>query len=306
MKIFRMKHYRRVPDQKKETERAALSRFPGLRNRLSTGAGLLGAALISCSLATSLHAGGGAPDANALVRKMVTTYQKANSIQETTEATVQMPGSGSYVQISNMKWRRPNHTYLYTQDPQQGTVSVYTDGKLITIYSAKQNIYTRRNAPTDLRGTMDVITKASSDAFNVQMNQILNPISFLLTKDMPREAKGFRYLGETTLNGRRAHKVVGQADLNWIRAMAPERTIVPGKRELTLWIDVQTNLLLKSAGAFTWKVTATNGNKLPRPVPDGILFEETHRNTLLNVAMRDEDFRFSPPKGAKILYQENR
>jgi hypothetical protein len=300
---IRMRYCQRMLDSEKAEERKRASRSTG-RRRLSRGTRNLCAILLPCLLTTSLQAGGAGPEADALVRKMVAAYQKADSIQETTEATVIVPGSGTYVQSSNMKWKRPNQAYLYTQDPHQGTVSVHTDGRTITIYSAKQNVFTRRNAPTDLRGTIEAINKAATDAFNVQMNQVLNPISFLLTKQMPREAKAFRYGGLANVNGRRAHKVIGQADPNWIRGMAPAMNIVPQKREVTLWIDTETNLLLKAAGAFTWKVTSANGTKLPKPVPGGILFEEVHRNTLLNVAMREEDFRFFPPKGAKQLFQE--
>jgi outer membrane lipoprotein-sorting protein len=291
-------------DQKKAEERATLSHAAGRQRRLGKTALRLGLLLLPCALTTALQAGGAGPDANALVRKMVATYKKATSIQETTEATVTVPGGSAYVQSTNMKWKHPNQTYLHSQDPQQGTVSVHTDGKTITIYSARQNIFTRRNAPTDLRETMETINRASTQAFNIQMTQVLNPISFLLTTDMPREAKAFRYAGMATLNGRRAHKVVGQADPNWVRGMVPAMTVVPIKRDVILWIDAQTNLLLKSAGNFTWKVTSANGAKLQTPQIGGILFEEVHRNTLLNIAMRDEDFRFFPPKGAKQLFQE--
>lgn len=259
--------------------------------------------LLLCVPATTLRAGG-AQDANALVRRMIAVYRNAQTIQENAEAKVLAPGGGMYIQTSSIKWKRPNLAYLFSQDPQQGTLQVFTDGKLITLYSQKQNIYTRRNAPPDLKGTLDVADKAAQDAFRIPISQVLNPISFLLSTGMPREAKSFRFAGETNLNGKRTFKVVGQAEPAWLQSIVPQLKIVPVKRDVMLWIDAQSSLLLKAMGTFTWKVTAVNGTPLPKTTMAGFMFEESHRGTLLNAPISEEDFRFKAPKGARQLFQE--
>lgn len=247
---------------------------------------------------------GSVPDANALVRRMVATYRKAQTIQESTEARMMTPDGSNFIQSGAIKWRRPNQIYIYSQDPQQGTMHVYSDGRLITVYSQRQNIFTNRNAMPDLQGTMRVVTKAAQDAFGVQFHQVLSPISFLMSDGMPREARSFRFAGEASVNGRRAYKVMGQADTAWMRTMVPDATIVPVKRNVTLWIDTQTFLLLKASGDFSWRITVADGMRLERPVTGGVFFEETHFNTRLDAPIEETAFRFKAPRGAKQLFQE--
>ncbi|MCS6775460.1 MAG: DUF2092 domain-containing protein [Chloroherpetonaceae bacterium] len=263
-----------------------------------------GSMTLASSAAGPALPAGSALDANALVRRMVAAYRKAQTIQENTEARMVMPDGSSFIQSGAIKWRRPNQVYIYSQDPQQGTMHVYSDGRLITVYSQRQNIFTNRNAMPDLQGTMRVVTKAAQDAFGVQFNQVLSPISFLLSDGMPREARSFRFAGEASVNGRRAYKVVGQADTAWMRNMVPDATIVPVKRNVALWIDAQTSLLLKASGDFAWKVTAADGMRLEQPVTGGVFFEETHFNTRLNAPIEETAFRFRAPRGAKQLFQE--
>lgn len=265
---------------------------------------LLSLALLLAVIPEPLTAGAPAPDANTIVKKMVTAYKKATSIQDFAEATFATPGVSTYIQSSRLKWKSPNLIYFHSQDPRLGTLSMHSNGNTITLYMGKQNLFTRRNTTAKLQDTLVLADKASQESFGFQNSQILSPLSFMLSNGMPREASSFRYAGQTTLDGQRVHKVTALADLRWAKAMVPNAVIEPAKREIVLWIDVKTNLLKKASGYFTWKVISVNKERLARPLAGGFRFEETHRDTILNAPIPDEEFRFTPPKGAKQLFQE--
>src|SRR5581483_6273114 len=162
------------------------------------------ASLLLCGLAAveapSSRAGApAAPDANALVRKMVATYQRASTIQETSEARVERIGAGQYVQTNTLKYKKPNKLMLQSQDPVAGTISVYAKGDTVTLYSGKQNIYAIRTAPPTLAKTVDLISRTTGELMGASLTQVLNPVSFLLAKGMPVETQSFRYASMQTI-----------------------------------------------------------------------------------------------------------
>src|SRR5438045_1035911 len=73
---------------------------------------------------------GAAPDANAIVRQMVQTYQRANTIQETSVANFEEINGVSVSQSNTLRFQRPNLLAEITQDPN-GELSAYSNGKTI-------------------------------------------------------------------------------------------------------------------------------------------------------------------------------
>lgn len=248
------------------------------------------------------------PDANALIKKMLQTYRSASSIRDEAQANVTELGKGRYEQRSVLVYQTPNKLHINSVDPNQGTVSVYSDGRLVSIYSGKQNIFTRRNAVPGLAQTLVIAEKAAQDSFRVSLTQLLSPLSFLSGNGTIREALAFRTVGTETVAGYKAYKITAQAHPMLLQAVVPPRSSVQfGKKDITLWIDARRNTLVKASAQLTWKVTLPSDGFTPkRVIPGGLYFEETHRSTILNSAVKDEEFRFNPPQNAKELFQERR
>jgi outer membrane lipoprotein-sorting protein len=246
------------------------------------------------------------PDANALVRKMVAAYQAATTIQETSEAKMVEPGKGEYIQSNTLKYKRPAMLALETVDPDLGTLATYVNGSTITIFSGKQNVYTKRTASPNLARNLTVIGAASTELVHVTPTQMLNPISFLLAKGgMPEEAQAFRYVGVKMVEGRKTYMLIAQASTVWLKQIMPFAK--PERRDINLYIDVQTNLLAKAAIAVTYQATLPAVSGEPsKIVRGGFAFEETHRGTILNAPIVDATFSFRPPKGATEIFQEHR
>lgn len=250
-----------------------------------------------------------APDANALVRKMVATYQRASTIQETSEARIEKIGEGQYVQTNTLKYKKPNKLMLQSQDPVAGTITAYAKGDTVTLYSGKQNIFTLRTAPPTFAKTVALISKASGDLMGTSLTQVLNPISFLLAKGMPVEAQSFRYANMQTIEGHKTYVILAKASESWMRKQVPSREFVPDKRDIVLNIDTKTNLLVRAMAILTWRrAVRAAGSKQARYQMIGARFTEIHRGTVLNGTIADSvfDFNASRPKGATEVYQEHR
>ena len=281
------------------------------RSAKRTGLRWLGAAIgAALTLLPSVVAAGGGPagpDANALVRKMLATYKKANSVQAEFEAQILRLRGSEYIQSGSMRFKKPDRIELYTTDPLTGTFHAWADGRTIAVYSGKTNSYTKRTAPNGLGPTIEGIEKVSEDVLGVRSTQILSPLSFILAKDMPREAQNFTYLRQETILGRKTYCVSAKMSEDFLHKMLQSRSIILVQRDIKLWIDAQNNQLVRSASTIGWKSLAQS-NTASKPVynSDGIAFQETYRNTVFEGAIKDDVFRFTPPQGARQLYQERK
>jgi hypothetical protein len=90
-------------------------------------------------------------DANALVRKMIATYQAANTISGSSEAKMLISGA-QYIQRTTWKYRKPNKLFMSSVDPVAGTFTLWLNDSIIVIYSGRQNIYTKRTTQPTLAG----------------------------------------------------------------------------------------------------------------------------------------------------------
>ena len=246
-----------------------------------------------------------APDANAIVRRMVAAYQSAQTIQETCEARIfQVPG-GEYVQSTTIRFKRPNLLCLTSQDPNLGTYIVYGNGKTVTVYSGRQNIYTKRTSPTKLRAELSTISSAAEELIHSAVSQALNPLSFLNAKGMPDECQNFAYIREAVVDGRQVAIVSGPPSPTWLAGIPGVKDAIADKSTITLYIDTTRNLLVKAACDLNWHVSAPATPNVPASVTRyRFKFSEVHRNTVLNLPLRDEEFFFIPPRGAAEQFNE--
>jgi outer membrane lipoprotein-sorting protein len=260
---------------------------------------LLTLTLLTLTLQTVANAQASKPvlDANALVRQMIVQYQTVQTLQEESESRFTNSKGEEFIQTTLLKYKRPNLIYLETHDPRQGTMLTYSNGRLATFYCGKENIYARRTAAPNFVGTLDEISKTSLAMIGVPQNQVLSPLSFLMARRMPAEASNFHYVKTEMLEGKRVALVTSLADPMWLKVLFPSRA-APAfqKREVSLWIDLNTRLLVRASFDLIWR--SDNG------VVGRLHFVETHRNIRPNTPLRDEDFNVTPPRGAEEKFPD--
>ena len=247
------------------------------------------------------------PNADTLVRKMVLTYQSAQTVQEKSEAKMQDLKGQEFYQTSTVKFRRPNLLYISSTDPKLGTYSVYCNGKTVTMYTGTQNIFTKRDAPINLRKTVQSLFATGMELLNIPVTQMLNPVSFMSADGLPDECKKYRYVREEAVDGRHVFVVSGQADPKWAMALMPVKDAVLIRRNITLWIDSSRFVLLKASCDIIYSFEApVKPGQQSRTLTSNLRFTETHRDIALNVPIREETFFFQLPKGAVEKYQERK
>lgn len=267
----------------------------------------LGAALVLTPALTAAGAPPKGPDANALARKMLAVYKKANSVQADFEAHILQARGSEYIQSGTIRYKTPDRVELYTTDPITGSFHAWADGRSITVYSGKTNVYTKRTAPPGLGPTISGIEKTSEEVLGMRSTQVFSPLSFILAKGMPREAQNFTYLRQDTIQGRKTYCITGKMNVDFLREMLQSRSIIPLQRDVKLWVDAYNNQLVRSACTITWKSPVAGGDRnKPAYTVDGIQFQETYSNVILNASIRDDAFHFTPPQGARQLFQQGR
>ena len=247
------------------------------------------------------------PDANALVRRMIATYQSAQTFEETSEAKIKASDNPEYIQQTTLRFKRPNLLYLASEDPNIGTYHGYCSGKVITLYTGALNTYTKRNSPAGLRPTLSKLATTGAELMGIPIVQMLSPVGFMIARDTPDECKNFQFVRTETLEGSKVVVVTGPADAAFLHTLkAPPQTVFD-KKQVTLWIDAERNLLRKASFNLQYRiVVSASGNKFTTPVNGGMKFEEVHRNIHLNTPFRDEDFFFVPPKGSAERFQDRK
>ncbi len=247
-------------------------------------------------------------DANALVKRMMATYQNATTVQETTEARIVIEGKSEYISTTSMKYKKPNFLIMNSMDNETGTVKTYVNGRLATIYSGKENLFTKRTADTtvatNLTKMLDIISGASADILGAPQHQVLAPIDFIAAKDTLKEAKHFKYVRDEVINGRKTVLLMGEADITWLKETLGDLPTVPPIKVVLLWIDPVTNLLIKGGLRVSW--STPEAVKKHTKLPQGVAFDEIHRGTTLNAPIKDSEFQFFPPKNAIEKFQDHK
>ena len=238
----------------------------------------------------------GSTDANAIVRQMVAAYQSASSIQEVSTVDFVVNGGTRISQTYRLKYQRANSFVIVSEDPRNGTLAAYSNGRTVHFYSAALRTYSVRPIPADLAGSISTMEQLAKHVTGSGFDQNLNPISFLLAHGAPRECRNFKSAGTGTVLGHKVDVVTGGADESWAQSIAPEERLKFAKGDLTLSIDASTRLLVRAQAHLTWKPLSPARGK-NRAVPDyTVTFTETHFNTTLNKSIPASEFIFTPGK----------
>lgn len=238
-----------------------------------------------------------APDPNEIVRQMVATYRRAASIQETSVAEFTPLQGTKLTQSNSLKYQRPNRLVLVSQDRNSGELAAYSNGSVLRLYSDTRKAYREEPAPSDLPGIVKAIGAMAKQLTGSGFDQTLNPISFLLTQGMPREGQNFLFLGTQMVTGHKTYMVTCVADAAWTKTLLPNENLKPDIRQITLYIDVSTHLLLRAKVRMRWTQTIPAQDKTPAMTSAyGFTFDEIHYNTTLDRPLRPEEFSFTPPR----------
>lgn len=246
-----------------------------------------------------------------IVLEMCRTYQNADSFQDRSEAKMTQLNGTQFIQTNLTRFKKPNMIVIESRDLSAGTFTTYASGTLITVFSGKQNVFMRNDSPKDLTGTFKRIQQTVLDTMGTNSDQVLSPMSFLIAKKgLPDEASELKLEGTEKVDGHQIYKVTGKASLHWFQKMIPanNRTkIIPDQRDVALWIDAQSHLLVKAAATLSFHVIyPKSGTQPATKVSDGIAFTETHSNTVINPTFTVADFTFKEPKNVKQIYPQIR
>ncbi len=246
-----------------------------------------------------------------IVLEMCKVYQNADSFQDRSEAKMSQLNGAQFIQTNLTRFKKPNMIVIESRDPVTGTFTTYASGTLVTVFSGKQNVFMRKDSPPDLPGTLKRISQTVLDTMGVNSDQVLSPISFIIAKNgLPDETSELKLEGIEKIEGHQVYRVIGKASMRWFQKMVPSGNsikIVPDQRDIALWIDVHSHLLVKSAAALTFHVIIPKNGKNPaKKLSDGIAFTEVHSSTLINPTFSASDFTFKEPKNVKQIFPQSR
>jgi outer membrane lipoprotein-sorting protein len=247
-----------------------------------------------------------AQDGNAIARKMIQTYKNLNTYSETSEAKILMLGGPQQIQTASLKYQKPSLFVSTTSDPRAGSLSIYSDGKKVTIYGGRQNVFTQRNYTGSFATTVAQYEKISKEMLDMNITQIISPIGFMLASDLPHEGKQFKTMKTENVDGNACNVIQSAIDLTWLAKIVGKQTFLQDRCVVRLWVDKQSNLVRRGVINFVWKVTVKRPGKKDRLLVQGMVLDETHKNLQANTPINFEVFRFAPPAGAKQLFQETR
>ena len=253
----------------------------------------------------------GAVTGDQIIREMCKVYQSAETFQDRAEAKITNLNGPQYIQSNDIRFKRPNLIVIESRDPIQGTFYTYATGSLVTVYSGKQNIFMQRDCPPELPGTLKRINTTVRETIGVNIEQLLSPISFLSAKNGElTEGSNFKVVKKETLDGHEVYRLAAKAKESWFHKFIPANSqikIVPDLRDIVLWVDVKSHLLVKAFATLTFHIILPKSAGTPsRQILDGITFVETHSNTRINPSFQASDFSFRQPKNATQIYQTSR
>jgi outer membrane lipoprotein-sorting protein len=241
-------------------------------------------------------------NADGIVRKMIRVYQSAQSIQENTEARINLAANTEIYQQSEIKIKQPNLLYLSSEDPKLGTYKVYCNGNTVIVYSGAMNTYTTYTkiaSPANFRSIVQTFANAGAFLMGKPIGQMLNAFTFMSANGLPEECSKFRFVKMETVEGRQAVVVTGQANITWLYTLIPLKAANYDRRDITLWIDAKQFVLMKSSCDIQWHAGATKGSNNPAGnIRSTLRFSEVHHNIRLNASLSNKTFDFSPPSQA--------
>ena len=251
----------------------------------------------------------GEPDPRAILRTMVDAYHGLASMEEATETRVRVLGGREFLQTGTFRFQKPALISMTTVDPEAGTYTVQADGRTFVVYSGKTSVFARRTAPADLGEVVDGFRRVSREDMGIQNTQILSPLSLILAKSFPTEIKNMRYGGLEVYDqsrGSKAHHLIGSAAQRIIEDVVggPNR-VKPIRQRLDIWIDVKSHLAVRVRGDLAWLQPVKDGGQV-REIERGFTWDEVKRSMRTNIAYKNDDFRFVPPRGSVQKFQTHK
>ncbi len=247
-----------------------------------------------------------AQDGNAIARKMIQTYHNLNTYSETSEAKIVVLGGPQQIQTASLKYQKPSAFVSTTSDPQSGTLQIYSDGKKVTIYGGRQNIFTQRNYTGNFVTTVAQYEKVAKELLDMNIQQLLSPVGFMIAKDLPREAKAFKVLPAEKRGGKDNYVIQSPVDMTWLTGMVGKQNFMANRCVVRLWIDKQTYLVTRAVMNIMWQVKLQRPGVKERLLVQGMVLEEDHKDQQPNSPLNFDSFRFAPPAGAKQIFEETR
>lgn len=263
-------------------------------------------ALVVCVWLVVSVAANAAPDAYKLTRKMVTTYKAMKTFQETSEAKITLLNGRQIYQSNSIKYMAPALFTVVSMDPNAGTMACYSNSRGVTLFSGKQNIYSKRTTPLELKQRMADVERLSADLTGTTFVQTMNAISFMTSGDLPKEVSTLRYAGKNTINGIETYHIAAEVNRGWMQKNAP-KGFKPQAGEIAIYMDARTNLLVRCAIRLIWTMKIPPRKKEPaKVVTTGYLIEETHQGMEVDKPIKETTFDFLPPKGSTEIYREHK
>ena len=106
-------------------------------------------------------------------------------------------------------------------------------GARLRFTAAKRMFTPNEPRPSASAPLITGIEKTSEEVLGTRSTQIFSPLSFMLAKDMPREAQNFTYLRQESIAGRKTYCITGKMNCGFCQrdAAKPEGYPRAARRE---------------------------------------------------------------------------
>src|SRR5579872_387090 len=155
-------------------------------------------------------------DGRVALQRMVAAYKAFDSLQVETAADIQTSLQPSLIhQETVIKYRKqPPCITMTVKDPHLGTQQYFTDRGSIVHYTGVSNEYTQYSVDVQT-GLKPLIERIDKDT-----PQVMSPLVFLQSKDIPLGVGSARLTGTEGVNGRRSYVVTGRFRSDYLSELA--------------------------------------------------------------------------------------
>lgn len=244
-----------------------------------------------------------ARDAKAILAQMVSAYKEADGMfqRSSASAVIGFDKPASMRQDTLVSYqRKPARLALRVRDTVDGSTAIVADGTSIITYSGIDNAFIRRSVTGNLSDLCSRIDRGNP--------QILSPLQFLKSGAVPDGVETARVLRDEVVD--KVPSTVVEGEFSMVYAADLGRRLFraqlhPDRRAYTLWIDSKTHLVRKSSVRLQWSgVVKTVSGSSVKATPK-VEITETVTGQSVNPKFGRDEFRFTPPKGAREVFVES-
>jgi len=244
-------------------------------------------------------------DPTAMLSRCVKAYGAQETLYYQSEADVTVVLNKTPQQVHQsilIKLDRPGgQGMLAIKDPIKGTQLSTADARYVVDYEGATNRYIRRARQGSFRELLDHLDRLYP--------QLLSPITFLRVGSLAFEPGSARAEPESEVRGKPAFVVRVNLSASYLREFATrafQKPLEPASREVTLWLDPATGLLLKSSLNLSWTGRVQNQAGTTVLFNPSVSGTETTARFVPNPRFGAEEFRFLPPEKAREVPVESR